>query len=260
MKNNNKIAIIIATYARPKMLKRCVESIDTGSIILIYNDIKDIKEVSNNEKIVAALETNMRGAGVKALGGDYAIEHNYDYLVFCDDDCFPKKGSISILYNTLSKQNYYGVLGGSSRWKTIGGLNPASPTITLQHTGDLWITQADTFLEARGIDPYMRVAEDYDYQLRVRIAGKKVGIVKNALFDFVQFAEGGLTSLGIWRGEERNLLGRSEAIKRISYKYPGVFIFAKYFCEQTNAINQYCKMYQNGLIILDRFEGVMWKR
>jgi hypothetical protein len=252
--SNKRIAVVIATYQRPDALKRCVEGVDEGDIILVFNEWIDINSVMGGyDNIVHLIRTDKRGAGVKTLGGDWAAEKGYETIVFLDDECVPVPGAISILYEGLHSLDNMGIVGGGSRWATRE-IKPDFVT----HTGDFWITKTKDWIESKGMDITMRVAEDYDYQLRLRLNGKLVHVDYDANFSYELEAPGGLSESGMWRGEDRNTKGRMYAIKRLGYKFPGLMQLDSKFQENYDVFYKYMGMHADGLIEFDREEGVVW--
>ncbi len=133
-----KIAAIIVTYNRKTLLKQVLDTVireinSFGTIIIIDNnsndgtnfflkeqgfinnsieDYENIGKITINTKndlktIYLKLNENLGGSGGYHYGVKLALEQEWDWLWFLDDDAMPKKGCLNTL---LSYNNRYSVL------------------------------------------------------------------------------------------------------------------------------------------------------
>ncbi len=118
-----KIAAVVVTYNRKKLLKECLDALlaqtyPVDSIILIDNASTDgtpefLKEQGylKNPKIdYVRLPENTGGAGGFHEGVKRGYEKGYDWLWLMDDDGFPSKNCLEQLLKHKNKANFIGSL------------------------------------------------------------------------------------------------------------------------------------------------------
>lgn len=124
----NRIAVIVVTYNRLDMLKKCISSLLNQScrcdIIIIDNASTDDteeygKNIVNRYNNVKYYNTgnNLGGAGGFNYGMRTAVEAGYEYVWIMDDDCLPYEDALSELMAADEKlSGKYGWLSSIALW------------------------------------------------------------------------------------------------------------------------------------------------
>lgn len=125
-----KVAIVVVTYNRKEMLKKCIQALLEQSytnyeIIIVDNASTDgtheyIEETLKNSKVTYINTTeNLGGAGGFNFGIKKAIQNtDANYIWLMDDDCIAKKDSLEELINASQTLNEnYGFLSSVVLWK-----------------------------------------------------------------------------------------------------------------------------------------------
>lgn len=125
----DKVAIIVVTYNRKKLLKKNIETllnqsyknfdlfiIDNASTDGTYEYIK--KFIDENKVKYRNTEKNIGGAGGFNYGMKLATELNYKYIWVMDDDTIPNENALEELIKADKKLNGdYGFLSSIALWK-----------------------------------------------------------------------------------------------------------------------------------------------
>mgnify|MGYP003289032621 CR=1 FL=1 len=124
-----RIAAIVVTYNRIKLLKQCIEHLQMQTypcdILIVNNASTDETEQVVEEMIdrfpnikYRNTGANIGGAGGFNFGMKWAIQDGYDYLWVMDDDCLPKEDALEKLVEAdkILKGNY-GWLASAVFWK-----------------------------------------------------------------------------------------------------------------------------------------------
>lgn len=195
-----QISICICTYKRPAWLKRLLMSIAeqettpqlTYSIVVADNDRMQSAETVVKEfaaisavPITYCVETEQN----IALARNKAIENaNGDFLAFIDDDEFPAKDWLRILFETCESYGVDGVLGPVKRhfddqppkWVLKGAFydRPVQPTgLAVEwrqgRTGNLLFRKAILRAGEMPFRPEFRAGEDQDFFRRMIARGHK---------------------------------------------------------------------------------------
>ena len=127
-----KVAAIVVTYNRKKLLKSCIANllnqsfkadvivIDNMSTDGTYEMLEDL--IANKRIIYHSTGKNIGGAGGFYEGIKLAYKLNYDYFWLMDDDCIPQKDTLRNLLSADKKLNgNYGFLCSKVLW-TDGNL------------------------------------------------------------------------------------------------------------------------------------------
>ncbi|WP_431462734.1 glycosyltransferase family 2 protein [Lactobacillus crispatus] len=143
-----KIAAVVVTYNRKKLLSKCIDSILNQTmnldIIVIDNMSTDgTYEMLNNlirEKKIIYRSTgkNIGGAGGFNMGLRVAYELGYEYFWLMDDDCIPTKDALKHLIDFgNSVDNKFGFISSKVLWKDNKICKMNIPKISLgQHVTD----------------------------------------------------------------------------------------------------------------------------
>lgn len=125
----NKVAAIIVTYNRKRMLYKCIDSILNQKnaecdIIIVDNSSTDgtrdyISDYLELDKIFYCnTEKNLGGAGGFHYGMRIALDMGYEYLWVMDDDTIPKECALEELMRADKiLEGKYGFLSSAVLWK-----------------------------------------------------------------------------------------------------------------------------------------------
>lgn len=117
-----KICVVIVTYNRCKLLRRCLDSVLMQSrlpdcVLVVDNCSSDgTKEYLENlesfdltTKVRAIhLDKNLGGAGGFYCGMKYAVDNKFDYVWLMDDDGYPNDNSLELLLKHASQHRIVG--------------------------------------------------------------------------------------------------------------------------------------------------------
>lgn len=105
------VICIVVTYNRKELLFKCLDSlmnqtlnidkilvVDNASIDGTVDELKNKKSLLDKIKILE-LSENIGGAGGFHVGMNYALTLHYDWIWMMDDDGFPEKKCLEILYS-----------------------------------------------------------------------------------------------------------------------------------------------------------------
>ena len=124
-----RIAAIVVTYNRIKLLKQCIEHLQMQTypcdILIVNNASTDETEQVVEEMIdrfpnlkYRNTGANIGGAGGFNFGMKWAVQDGYDYLWVMDDDCLPKEDSLKELVKADEiLLGNYGWLASAVFWK-----------------------------------------------------------------------------------------------------------------------------------------------
>lgn len=123
----NKVAAVVVTYNRKKLLKLCIEKLlhqtFNTDIIVIDNMSTDgthemLKSLIDNNKIIYhSTGKNIGGAGGFYEGIKLAYKLNYEYFWLMDDDCIPTENSLNQLMKADKElHSKYGFLCSKVIW------------------------------------------------------------------------------------------------------------------------------------------------
>lgn len=104
-----KVGAIIITYNRKELLKECIESILSGTvvpdIIVVDNASTDGTSdlVKNYPVNYLRLDRNLGPAGGAEAGQRYAYRHGYDFVWMLDDDVVVSKDALEVLLKFYEK-------------------------------------------------------------------------------------------------------------------------------------------------------------
>ena len=109
-KNNTLLFGVIYQDIDRYLLDYCnsIESQDTNHFdILIINDkYKGILPLNNKRTYIINIEDNITHAEIRMLGIKYAIENDYEYIIFSDTDDYFSSNRISVSINKLKKYDF----------------------------------------------------------------------------------------------------------------------------------------------------------
>lgn len=193
-----QITICVCTYKRPRYLSHLLRSLAaletdglfTFSVVIVDNDRERAAE-----QVVAAFA---KGAMVEvsyfieprqniALARNAALSHvRGEFVAFIDDDEFPTKGWLKILFTECERQHVAGVLGPVMPWYEVeppkwvldGGFyeRPSHPTGLIidgskGRTGNVLFRTAIIVGESIPFRPEFRTGEDQDFFHRMIAKG-----------------------------------------------------------------------------------------
>jgi GT2 family glycosyltransferase len=181
-------------------------------IVIVDNDSSDDtiqvllerKDKDPRISIVKSTENSGFGAGL-ALGMNWALANlNPDYMWLMDDDSYPVADALELLLkNTLEYQ--YDVLGLSGYILTMGSKKKVVPQSNSADVDFILIDNALVSIETIrkvGVPSgeFFMMCEDYDYCLRVKAAGFKLGVIKNNHVTRLNLGSQKFSKATLWRG------------------------------------------------------------
>lgn len=246
---NRKVATVVVTYNRKKLLEKCIKNILAQTIkdldVLIIDNAstdgtKDMVETAfSDEDQVKYYNTgaNLGGAGGFSYGIRTAVEAGYDYVWIMDDDTIPSDTALEELLNAdkLVEGNY-GFLSSFAAWTDGTACKMNIPTIDIEAWKEDIIKQFD------------------NQMIRVQSATFvsmffKAEVIKEMGLPIKEFF--------IWSDD-------TEYSRRISNKYPCYFVYKSKVVhemasnrtvtivdeEDENRLDRYSKLYRNRYYIL----------
>jgi rhamnopyranosyl-N-acetylglucosaminyl-diphospho-decaprenol beta-1,3/1,4-galactofuranosyltransferase len=193
MNESEKLIIVVVTYNRMSILKRCLFSLLAQSqlpdlIIIVDNASTDgteemlQKEFSNHPLLAYVnLGTNLGGAGGFHFGSKLAIEKEADWVCLMDDDCLPHKDCIKkLMMNINNKRNIYSpiILSIEDKETTLWGIKTRVNTgnrevVTLPFNGFLIHRESIQELDFPEKDFFI-YGDDTEYNLRAKSSSRKI--------------------------------------------------------------------------------------
>ena len=262
---NSKVAAIIVTYNRSEVIQKTLDCLQAqtypiSNIIVVDNNSSDntiagLLERKNHDariSIVSSSENIGYGSGL-ALGMDWALKNTaVDYMWLMDDDVSNIPETLGYLVENSKKYNYdaLGLMGYKLGLGTKTKVNP------INHSEDVDFMPVDhALLNIEAIkkvgvpsSDFFMMCEDYEYCLRIKKAGLKLGVIANNHVNRLAMGGGERFSRSTrWRGyyHSRNHL-------LILKQYFSWFRFASYVIVQS-------KYLIAGLLAPDRLDRIKFR-
>ena len=148
---NPKVDVVVVTYNRLELLKKCIHSIVkqdyfVNKIIVVDNNSTDntynyLKNISKKYDFIQPLHfsENLGGAGGFYEGMKFFIENsNGDYVWIMDDDTIPQTSALKKMVEKIKYITKLGFLTSNVRWK-----NNAPALMNVQEPDQIWNQFAD---------------------------------------------------------------------------------------------------------------------
>ena len=214
---NKNVAAIMVTYNRQDIVQEALDCLQAQThqvahIVIVDNNSSDDtiqvllerKDKDPRISIVKSTENAGFGAGL-ALGMNWALANlNPDFMWLMDDDSYPVADALALLLkNTLEYQ--YDVLGLSGYILTMGSKKKVVPQSNSADVDFILIDNALVSIETIrkvGVPSgeFFMMCEDYDYCLRVKEAGFKLGVIKNNHVTRLNLGSQKFSKATLWRG------------------------------------------------------------
>ena len=177
---SEKVAAVVVTYNRKKLLKECIEALlnqdyKICDILVIDNASTDgtkeyiKKELQNKRVKYYNTGSNLGGAGGFNYGMKKAVELDYDYVWVMDDDCIVHSDSLTELLKADKKlKGNYGFLSSKVLWKdnSICVMNKQKKTFST------WLKDFDTNYQkialASFVSMFLKVDTIQNYGLPIK--------------------------------------------------------------------------------------------
>lgn len=193
---NSKVAVVVVTYNRSEVIQKTLDCLQAqtypiSNIIVVDNNSSDNtiagllerKKKDDRISIVSSSENIGYGAGL-ALGMNWVLENtDGDYMWLMDDDVSNIPETLEYLVENSKKYQYdaLGLMGYKLGLGTKTKVNPK------EHSGDIDFMPVDHALftietiKKVGVpsNDFFMMCEDYEYCLRIKKAGLKLGVIGN---------------------------------------------------------------------------------
>lgn len=140
---SKRVAAIVVTYNRKKLLKECIEALlgqtyHELDILIIDNASTDgtealVKEYADSQVKYINTRANLGGAGGFQFGVKKGAELGDDYLWLMDDDSIPTPTALEELINVADKLGKFGFLSSKVLWKDQSLCKMNVPKVSLNH-------------------------------------------------------------------------------------------------------------------------------
>jgi GT2 family glycosyltransferase len=213
----SNITVVMVTYNRRDIVQKALDCLSTqtqpiSNIVVVDNCSTDDsievllerKKADDTISIVRSTENGGFGAGL-ALGMNWALENlNSDFMWLMDDDSYPVPGALELLMKN-SKEYQYDVLGLSGYILGMGAKRKVEPEKNSVDVDFILIDNALISIETIkkiGVPSgeFFMMCEDYDYCLRIKEAGFKLGVIRNNHVTRLNLGSQKFSKATLWRG------------------------------------------------------------
>ena len=213
----NNITVVMVTYNRRDIVQKALDCLvaqtePISNIVVVDNfstdDTLDVlierQKKDNRISIVKSQENAGFGAGL-ALGMNWALKNlNSDFMWLMDDDSYPVPDALELLINN-SKEYQYDMLGLSGYILGLGAKRKVEPEKNSVAVDFILIDNALIRIETIkkiGVPSgeFFMMCEDYDYCLRIKEAGFKLGVIKNNHVTRLNLGSQKFSKATLWRG------------------------------------------------------------
>ena len=213
----NNITVVMVTYNRRDIVQKALDCLvaqtePISNIVVVDNfstdDTLDVlierQKKDNRISIVKSQENAGFGAGL-ALGMNLAlINLNSDFMWLMDDDSYPVTDALELLIKN-SNEYQYDMLGLSGYILGLGAKRKVEPEKNSVAVDFILIDNALIRIETIkkiGVPSgeFFMMCEDYDYCLRIKEAGFKMGVIKNNHVTRLNLGSQKFSKATLWRG------------------------------------------------------------
>ena len=213
----NNITVVMVTYNRRDIVQKALDCLvaqtePISNIVVVDNfstdDTLDVlierQKKDNRISIVKSQENAGFGAGL-ALGMNWALKNlNSDFMWLMDDDSYPVPDALELLIKN-SKEYQYDMLGLSGYILGLGAKRKVEPEKNSVAVDFILIDNALIRIETIkkiGVPSgeFFMMCEDYDYCLRIKEAGFKLGVIKNNHVTRLNLGSQKFSKATLWRG------------------------------------------------------------
>jgi rhamnopyranosyl-N-acetylglucosaminyl-diphospho-decaprenol beta-1,3/1,4-galactofuranosyltransferase len=217
MIQNKRVAAIMVTYNRRDVVQEALDCLQSQTypidyIVVVDNNSSDDtiqvllerKKKDQRISIVNSTENAGFGAGL-ALGMNWSLDNLHpDYMWLMDDDSYPVVDALELLIkNSIEYQ--YDVLGLSGYVMRMGAKKKVLPENNSAEVDFILIDNALIAIETIkniGVPSgeFFMMCEDYDYCLRIKEAGFKLGVIRNNHVNRLNLGSQKFSKATLWRG------------------------------------------------------------
>lgn len=213
----NNITVVMVTYNRRDIVQKALDCLvaqtePISNIVVVDNfstdDTLDVlierQKKDNRISIVKSQENAGFGAGL-ALGMNWALKNlNFDFMWLMDDDSYPVPDALELLIKN-SNEYQYDMLGLSGYILGLGAKRKVEPEKNSVAVDFILIDNALIRIETIkkiGVPSgeFFMMCEDYDYCLRIKEAGFKLGVIKNNHVTRLNLGSQKFSKATLWRG------------------------------------------------------------
>jgi len=213
----NNITVVMVTYNRRDIVQKALDCLvaqtePISNIVVVDNfstdDTLDVlierQKKDNRISLVKSQENAGFGAGL-GLGMNWALKNlNSDFMWLMDDDSYPVPDALELLIKN-SNEYQYDMLGLSGYILGLGAKRKVEPEKNSVAVDFILIDNALIRIETIkkiGVPSgeFFMMCEDYDYCLRIKEAGFKLGVIKNNHVTRLNLGSQKFSKATLWRG------------------------------------------------------------
>jgi GT2 family glycosyltransferase len=212
-----KITVVMVTYNRSKVVSEAIDCLQKQTypienIIIIDNCSTDdtLEVLSKRKSADPRIQFRMRSEnGGYAAGLETGIlwglsDFETDYFWMMDDDSYPVPDALELLVKGISSYKYdmLGLSGFKMTTTTKVTIEPQEEVQTVDYI------LIDNALVRKGVaekvgapnPDFFMMCEDYEYCLRIKKAGFKIGVMKNNHVNRLHLGSQKFSNATLWRG------------------------------------------------------------
>lgn len=243
-----KITVVMVTYNRSQVVSEAIDCLQKQTypienIIIIDNaSTDDTQEVLSKRKLLdPRIQFRVRNDnGGYAAGLETGIlwglkDFDTDYFWMMDDDSYPVPDALELLIKGITSYQYdlLGLTGFKITLTTKKTIEPIDDVQTVDYIlVDNALLKKEVAEKIGAPNPdFFMMCEDYEYCLRIKKAGFKIGVMKNNHVNRLHLGSQKFSKATLWRGyyHSRNHL-------LILRQYFSWFLLVHYILMQTKYI------------------------
>jgi GT2 family glycosyltransferase len=212
-----KITVVMVTYNRTTIVNEALDCLQNQSypienIVVIDNASTDstkedlLKRKEKDARIVLLTrEANGGYAAGLEMGIFWALANlETDFFWMMDDDSYPQPTALQLLIEGIIKYDY-DMLGLTGFKMTLTTKKTVEPKNEVENVDYILIDNAllkkEVALNVGAPNPdFFMMCEDYDYCIRIRKSGYKIGVLKNNHVNRLHLGSQKYSRTTLWRG------------------------------------------------------------
>ena len=212
-----KVTVVMVTYNRSTVVSEALDclqkqSYPIDSIVIIDNastdDTKAVllkRKLEDNRISILNRSTNGGYAAGLDMGISWSLNHlETDYFWMMDDDSYPQPTALQLLIDGIEKYNYdlLGLTGFKMTMTTKKTIVPKNEAETVDYILiDNALLKKEVAVKVGTPNPdFFMMCEDYDYCIRIKKSGFKIGVLKNNHVNRLHLGSQKYSRTTLWRG------------------------------------------------------------